>query len=161
MAAPKREKMTCQRSIAQEKKRERGSHVWKKEEVIISGMIKREREPTLEGVNHTIIHYPSIHTPTHSWSRLYDLFLHKSSLWLYNIWNASMPCFYPTLSSTKDLSTIGKTEGRYCPGEDNKSWVLRENHFWELSHVFENLLQKYLQINCRSMNKCVLLCKPF
>ena len=59
-------------------------------------------------VSHTTIH-PSIHPHTCTfWSRMHDLFLHGSTLWFYNRWNASMPCSYPTLSSTKALSTVGK-----------------------------------------------------
>ena len=119
-----------------ERKREkRGNHVMKKR-----GMIK-EREPMFKGVPPSI--YPSIqpHTCTF-WSRLYDLFLHVFSLWLYNIWNASIPCSYPTLSSTKALPIVGKTKGNYCPDENNKSWVLRENHFGNLAMFLKILFKK-------------------
>ena len=138
MVAPKRKKMACQRSMTKKKKREKGVAMSQK---------KRDRDDSREKTiasrskPHPSTH-PSIHSHTCTFrSRLHDLFLHGSSLWLYNIWNASMPCSYPTLSSTKALSIVGKTEGNYCPGEDNKSWVLRENHFGELSHIFKNPLQ--------------------
>ena len=132
-----------------EKERKRGVTMCQKKR-------RRERDDTRERTNALRSKpylYPSIHSYTCTfWPRLHDLFLDESSLWLYNIWNASMPCSYPTLSSTKTLYRVGKTEGRYCPSEDNKSWVLRENHFGELGRVFENF-QNNLQIDCRPTSK--------
>ena len=157
MVASKREKMACQRSMTPKKtereKRKRG--------VVISEKKENDTRERTNALRSKPYHHSSIHPHTCTfWSRLHDLF----SPWILSLtlqWNASMPCSYPTLSSTKALFAIGKIEGRYCPGEDNKNWVLRENHFGELSRVFENPLQKYLQMDCRFMNKWVLLCEPF
>ena len=123
MVAPKREKMACQRSMAQKKReREGGNHVSKKKR---DKDDSRERTNALRSRSHPFIH-PSIQSYTCTfWSRLHDLFLHGSSLWIYNIWNARMPCSYPTFELHKGFLVVGKTEGRYCPDEDNKSWVPR------------------------------------
>ena len=105
--------MACQRSMTHKKEEgeKKGVAMSKKKE-------RKEGDDTRERTN-ALRSKPYHHLSTHPytctfWLKLHDLFLHGSSLWLYNIWNASMPCFYPTLSSTKDLSTIGKTEGRCC-----------------------------------------------
>ena len=116
---------------------------------------KRERKPALWGVIHTIIHQ-SIHPHTRtSWSRLYDLFVHGSFIWLYNIWNASMPCSYPTLSSIKALFIVGKPEGNYCPGKEAKSWVLRENHFEELLGILTMRINPQAHRYCHSIHPWV------
>ena len=109
-----------------------GNHVGKK------GNDKRERTNALRSTTIHLTIHP--HNCTF-WLRLHDLFLHGSFLWLYNIWNASMECKYGSFltlpwAPQNLLSTVGKAEGRYCPCEDNKSWVLRENNFGELSHIF-------------------------
>ena len=49
----------------------------------------------------------------------------------------------PTLSSTKALSIVGKTEGTYFSGEDVKKMSTSRESFEELSHVFEYLFQIY------------------
>ena len=85
--------MACRRSMTQKKKEgERGNHVWKNREK--EGDDTRERTNALRSKPYP---HSSINPYTCTfWSRLHDLFLHGSSLWLYNIWNASMPCSYLT-----------------------------------------------------------------
>jgi hypothetical protein len=81
-------------------------------------MIK-EREPMPKGVPPYI--YPSIHTLA-PFDRdcmtcffidpFFDFTTYGMQVWILS---------YPTLSSTKALPLVGKTEGSYCPSEDSKS----------------------------------------
>ena len=108
MVAPKREKMACQRSMAQ-KKREKGVTMSQKKE---TWMIQ-ERKAIISRSKP----YPSIHSYTCTfWSRLHDLFLHGSSLWLYNIQNTSVPCLILPWAPQR-LVVVGRIKGRHCPGK--------------------------------------------
>jgi len=98
------------------------------------------RDKTIRSKPHPSIH-PSTHTPAPFWSRLHDLFLHGSSLWLYNIWNASTPFSYATLSSTKTFVVVGEIKGKYCPGEENTSWVPQESYHGNFV-IFSKIFQK-------------------
>ena len=124
MVSPKREKMACQRSMTQ-KKRERVSHVSKKRDSDDS------REKTIA-------------------SRSLQLHILIEIAWLVSPWVLSlslqyMECKYALFLSYPELHksfiVVGKTKGRYCPDEDNKSWVLRENHLGNFA-IFSNTLQK-------------------
>ena len=55
MVAPKREKMACQRSMAQKKVREKGVTMSQKKETVMI----QERKPLPQGVSHI---HPSTHT---------------------------------------------------------------------------------------------------
>ena len=147
MVAPKREKMACQRSMTQrerEGERERGSHVSKKRDI---GMI-REREV----ITSRSKSYPSIHSYTCTfWSRLHDLFLHGSSLWLYNIQNTSVPCLILPWAPQR-LVVVGRIKGRYCPGKEIQNECLERVILGALP-CFQKSLKKYLQMDCGSMNK--------
>ena len=136
MVAPKREKMACQRSMTQKKekkKRKRGSHVSKKRDI---GMIRERTAIRSES-------YPSIHPLIH-------LHLLIEIAWLvspcilfltlqYIECKYAMFLSYPELH--KSFIEVWKTEGKYCHGEDNKSWVLRESHLGNFS-TFLKILQK-------------------
>ena len=137
MVALKREKMACQRSMTQKKRErkweKRGNHVWKKYTnrfvaTIEGGVsVTKAQHPSIAEVG------PTMSTPF-SKSSYPDLPSPKDRV---QTLAGSI-----TLSSTKALSILGKTEDKYCPGEDNKSWVLRGNHFGELSHVFKKSFLK-------------------
>ena len=104
------------------------------------GMI-RERKPLPQGVSHI---HPSIHPLIH-------LHLLIEIAWLVSPWIPSltlqyMKCKYALFLSYLELHksflVVGKIEGRYCPGEDNKSWVPRESHpgnFAMFSKIFQKL----------------------
>ena len=125
------------------KKRETGgSHVSKKKR---QGMI-RERKPLPQGVSHV---HPLIH--------LHPLI---EIAWLVSPWILSLTLQYMECKNALFLSytelhksfiEVGKAEGRYCPGEDNKSWVLRENHLGNFAIISKKIIQKVspdgLQIN--------------
>ena len=138
MVAPKREKMACQRSMTQKIERERGSHVSK----------KREKETTIA----------SRSKPPQSIHPLIHFHLLIEIAWLVSPWIISltlqyMKCKYALFLSYLELHksflVVGKIEGRYCPGEDNKSWVPRESHpgnFAMFSKIFQKVSPDGLQI---------------
>jgi len=57
---------------------------------------------------------------------------------------------YPELH--KSFIVVGKTEGRYCPGEDKKVECFERIILGTLPY-FRKHFKKYLQMDCRSMNK--------
>ena len=61
MVAPKREKMACQISMTQKKRKKKGSHVSKKEEERDIGMIRERKDITSRSKS-----YPSIHPYSHT-----------------------------------------------------------------------------------------------
>ena len=126
------------------KKREKkGAIMSQKKE---TGKIRERKDITLRSKP-----YPSIHPLIH-------LHLLIEIAWLVSPWIISltlqyMECKYALflfiLELHKGFLAVGKTEGRYCPGEDSKSWVLRENHLGNLamfSKIFQNVSPDGLQI---------------
>ena len=149
MVAPKKEKKWHAKETWPKKKREKGVAMSQK---------KRDRDDLREKTNtsrskpqpSTSIH-PSIHPLIH-------LHLLIEIAWLVSPWIISltlqyMECkyalFLPYLELHKGFLVVGKTEGRYCPGEDNKSWVPRESHpgnFAMFSKIFQKVSLDGLQI---------------
>ena len=95
--------------------------------------------------------HPSIHPLIH-------LHLLIEIAWLVSPWIISltlqyMECKYAQFLSYLELHkgflAVGKTKGRYYPGEDNKSWVPRESHpenFVMFSKIFQKVSPDGLQI---------------
>ena len=128
---------------------------------------KRDRDDSREKTN-ALRSKPhpstSIHPSTHSYTCTFWLRI----AWLVSPWILSltlqyMECkyamFLPYLELHKGFSLVGKTEGRYCPGEDNKSWVPRESHpgnFAMFSKTFQKVspdgLQIYEQVSMHRSN---------
>ena len=72
-----KEKMACQEAWPKKKREKKGATMSQKKE---AGMIRERKDITLRSKP-----YSSIHSYTCTfWSRLHDLFLLGSSLWLYN-----------------------------------------------------------------------------
>ena len=66
-----------------------------------------------------------------------------NSKWFYHT------LFLSYLELHKGYLAVGMTEGRYCPGEDNKSWVPRESHpgnFAMFSKIFQKVSPDGLKI---------------
>ena len=120
------------------KKREKkGSPCLKKRE---TWWFEREK-PLPQGVSHI---HPSIHPLIH-------LHLLIEIAWLVSPWIISltlqyMECkyalFLPYLELHKRFIYNREDRRQMLPGEDNKSWVLRENHFGELCHVLKKSSSK-------------------
>ena len=84
--------------------------------------------------------YPSIHPLIH-------LHLLIEIAWLVAPWILSLTLqyieckyalFLPYLELHKGFLAVGKTEGRYCPGEDNKKLSASRESSWGVCHIFEN-----------------------
>ena len=123
MVAPKREKMACQRSMTP-KKRKGVAMSQKKRQ----GWFEREKTIASRSKPHPSIH-PLIHLP-----------------WILSFTSQYIECKYALFLSYLELHkgflAVGKTEGRYCPGEDNKIWVPRESHlgdFAMFSKIFQSI----------------------
>ena len=145
MVAPKREKMACQRSMTPKKDR-KGVALSQKKDRDDS----REKTITSRSKQH-----PSIHPLIH-------LHLLIEIAWLVSPWIISltlqyMECkyalFLPYLELHKGFLAVEKTEGKYCPGEDNKSWVPRESRPGNFAMFFQKSFKISVQMDCRSMNK--------
>ena len=96
--------------------------------------------------------YPSIHSYTCTfWSRLHDLFLHGSSLWLYNIQNTSVPYLILPWAPQR-LVVVGRIKGRYCPSKKIQDECLERVILGALPY-FQKSFKKYLQMDYRSMSK--------
>ena len=146
MVAPKREKMACQRSMAQKKEREKGVTMSQKKE---TGMIQ-ERKAIISRSKP----YPSIHPSTHTLAPFdrdcMTLFLHGSSLWLYNIQNTSVPCLILPWAPQR-IVVVGRIKGRYCPGKEIQDECL-ERVILRALPCFQKSHKKHLQMDCGSMN---------
>ena len=147
MVAPKRENMACQRSMAMKKReREKGVTMSQKKET----RLIQERKAIISRSKP----YRSIHSYTCTfWSRLHDLFLHGSSLWLYNIQNTSVPCLILPWAPQRLVVVVGRIKGRYCPGKEIQDECLERVILGALPY-FQKSFKKYLQIDCGSMSKC-------
>ena len=147
MVVPKK-KDGMPRSMTQKKERKRGQPCLKKKE---TGMIREREDITLRSKPYSSIH-PSIHSYTCTfWSRLHDLFLHGSSLWLYNIQNTSVPCLILPWAPQR-LVVVGRIKGRHCPGKKIQDECLESVILGALP-CFQKTFKKYLQMDCGSMNK--------
>ena len=133
------------------RERERGSHVSKKKKKKERDRdVSREKTNALRSKPHLSIHL-SIHPLIH-------LHLLIEIAWLVSPWILSlilqyMECTYAMFLSYLELHkgflAVGEIEGRYCPGEDNKSWVPRESHhrnFVMFSKIFQKVSPDGLQI---------------
>ena len=148
MVAPKREKMACQRSMTQKKERKRGQPCLKKKE---TGMIRERKDITLRSKPYSSIH-PS--TPTlapFDWDCMTCFSM--DPLFDFTIYGMQVCPVLILPWAPQRLVVVGKTEGRYCPGGDNKSWVPRESHPGKFAMVSKKSFKKYLQMDCRSMSK--------
>ena len=121
--------------------------------VIMSQIKKRDRDHSREKTNTSRSKsHPSIHSYTCTfWSRLHDLFLHGSSLWLYNIQNTSVPYLILPWAPQR-LVVVGRIKGRYCPSKKIQDECL-ERVILGVLPCFQKSLKKYLQMDCGSMNK--------
>ena len=128
MLAPKREKMACQRSMAQKKERKRGNHVSKKRE---TGMIQERKAIISRSKPYSSI-YPSIHT-------------------LAPFDRDCMTCF-----SMDPLFGFTIYRIQVCPVlsylELHKDECL-ERVILGVLPCFQKSLKKYHQMDCGSMNK--------
>ena len=136
---PKKRKDGMPKKHDPKKKRERGNHVSKKKR---QGWFEREKPL---GVSHI---HPSTHTLASFFRDCMTCFS-MDPLFDFTI-NGMQVCPVLILSwAPQRLLAVGKTEGRYCPGEDNKSWVPRESHpgnFAMFSKTFQKVSPDGLQI---------------
>ena len=128
---PKKREEEREKEVAMSQKKERRK-----------GCFKRENQCLNEYV--ASIH-PSIHPSTHP---LIHLHLLIEIAWLVSPWILSltlqyMKCKYALFLSYLELHkgflAVGKTEGRYCPGNKIQDERLKRELSWELCHVFKNL----------------------
>ena len=147
MVAPRREKMACQRSMAQKKEREKG----------VTMSQKKERETRMIRERKAII----------SRSKPYS-FIHPSTHTLAPFDRDCMTCFFmdPLFDFTinriqvchilpwapQRLVVVGKIKGRYCPGKEIQDECLERVILGTLPY-FQKSFKKYLQMDCRSMSK--------
>ena len=141
MVAPKREKMTCQRSMAM-KKREREKGVTmsqKKEKERETGMIRERKAITSRSKPYSSI-YPSIHTLA-PFDRDCMTCFSMDPLFDFTI-NRIQVCSVLILPwAPQRLVVVGKIKGKHCPGKEIQDECL-ERVILELCHVFKNLSKK-------------------
>ena len=114
MVAPKREKMACQRSMAQKKReREGGNHVSKKRE---TGMIQERKAITSRSKPYSSI-YPSIHTLA-PFDRDCMTCFSTDPLFDFTI-NRIQVCSVLILPwAPQRLVVVRKIKGKHCPGKE-------------------------------------------
>ena len=103
-----------------------------------------ERDDTKERTN-ALRSKPYLYPSIHPFIRLHLLI---EIAWLVFPWILSltlqyMECKYALFLSYPELNKsfiyiVGKTESRYCPGEDSKRWVLQENHLGNFAIFSKN-----------------------
>ena len=115
------------------------------------GMIRERKDITLRSKPYSSIH-PSTHTLA-PFDRDCMTCFSMDPLFDFTI-NGMQVCPVLILSwAPQRLLAVGKTEGRYCPGEDNKSWVPRESHPGNSAKFSKKSFKKHLQMDWRSRNK--------
>ena len=101
------------------------------------GMI-REGKPLPQGVSHI---HPSIHPLIHLHPLIEIAWL--VSPWILSLTLQYMECKYALflfyLELHKSFVVVGKTDGRYCHGEENTSWVPLESHPGNFAMFFKSL----------------------
>ena len=101
----------------------------KKEEEERDRDVSREKTNALRSKPHLSIH-PSTHPLIHL--HLLIEIAWPVSPWILSLTLQYLECkyvlFLSYLKLHKCFLAVGKIEGRYCPGEDNKSWVPRESN---------------------------------
>ena len=153
MIAPKREKMTCQRSMTQKKKdrKRKGVTMSQKERERERGMIRERKAITSRSKPYSSI-YPSIHTLA-PFDRDCMTCFSMDPLFDFTI-NRIQVCYVLILPwAPQRLVVVGKIKGKHCPGKKIQDECL-ERDILELCHVFKNLSKKKcLQMDWESMNK--------